>query len=73
MTRKVYVLSLDTLQEYYRSKSAHVIQHSRTETGQWLLTEHRGETANLSLTAIAFDLDLAELYSGVEFDRSDAD
>jgi hypothetical protein len=37
-----------------------------------LLTEHRGETANLSLTAIAFDLGLAELYSGVEFDRSDA-
>jgi Uma2 family endonuclease len=61
------------MQEYILldQKQHHIIQHTKTETGQWLLTEYRGEESSLSLKAIQFDLGLSDIYEGVDFDDSE--
>jgi Uma2 family endonuclease len=67
----MYYRSIPEMQEYILldQKQHHVIQHTKTETGQWLLTEYRGEESSLSLKAIEFELGLADIYEGVDFDH----
>jgi Uma2 family endonuclease len=69
----MYYRSIPEMQEYILldQKQYHLIQHTKTATGQWLLTEYRGKSASLSLEAIEFHLSLAELYEGVDFDNSE--
>ncbi|MGK7922920.1 MAG: Uma2 family endonuclease [Trichodesmium sp.] len=45
-----------------------VEQFTKTESGQWLLSEHRGEDSKLSLKCIDFEITLADLYDKVNFD-----
>ncbi|MEM1167988.1 MAG: Uma2 family endonuclease [Cyanobacteria bacterium P01_H01_bin.35] len=45
-----------------------VEQFTQTESGQWLLSEHRGEESKLSLKFIDFEITLADLYDKVNFD-----
>ncbi len=45
-----------------------VEQFTQTESGQWLLSEHRGEDSKLSLKFIHFEITLADLYDKVNFD-----
>lgn len=69
----MYYRSIPEMQEYILldQKQHHVIQHTKTETGQWLLTEYKGKDATLSLKAVEFELSLADLYEGVDFDDSE--
>ncbi len=45
-----------------------VEQFTKTESGQWLLSEHQGENSKLSLKFIDFEITLADLYDKVNFD-----
>jgi Uma2 family endonuclease len=66
----MYYRSIPEMQEYLLldQKQHRVIQYTKTETGQWLLTEYRGEDATLSVKAIEFELPITDLYEGVDFD-----
>ncbi|MEC4894338.1 MAG: Uma2 family endonuclease [Oscillatoria sp. PMC 1051.18] len=44
-----------------------VEQFTKTESGQWLLSEYQGEQAVLSLHSLEFEISLAELYDRVDF------
>ncbi len=44
-----------------------VEQFTKTESEQWLLSEHRGEDSKLSLKFIDFEITLADLYDKVNF------
>ena len=39
----------------------------KTEAGKWLLSEYEVENSTIQLTSINFELELSEIYSGVEF------
>jgi Uma2 family endonuclease len=69
-----YYRSIPTLQEYILidQQQPYVIQHNKIETGQWLLSEHGGESAILSLKEVEFQIGLADLYEGVDFSHPDA-
>jgi Uma2 family endonuclease len=69
----MYYRSIQEMQEYILldQKQHHVIQHTKTETGQWLLTEYRGKEATLSFKVIELELSLTNLYEGVDFDSSE--
>ncbi len=60
--------SISDMQEYILidQSQPQVMQHSKTKEGQWLLTEYQGSTAILTLTSLAFQISLADLYEGVE-------
>ena len=64
-----YYRSIPGMQEYIliNQTQHHVMQYTKQETGQWLLTEHQGESAVLALGAIAFEIGLADFYDGVDF------
>ncbi len=64
----MYYRSIPQLQEYLLVDQAqhHVIQHTKTETGQWLLTEYRGLSAALTFQAIDLTLPLTDLYDGID-------
>ena len=65
-----YYRSIPGMQEYIliNQTQHHVMQYTKQETSQWLLTEHQGESAVLALGAIAFEIRLTDLYDGVDFD-----
>ncbi|MGB3615199.1 MAG: Uma2 family endonuclease [Elainellaceae cyanobacterium] len=69
----MYYRSIASMQEYVLIDQGrcHVIQHSKTETGQWLLTEYWQEADVLRLQAIAFNIGLADLYDGIDFGASE--
>ncbi len=69
----MYYRSIPTLGEYVLidQKQHHVIQYTQTETGQWLLTEYRGEDANLVVQSFPFEMSLADLYEGIDFENSE--
>ncbi|WP_439341759.1 Uma2 family endonuclease [Vacuolonema iberomarrocanum] len=68
-----YYRSIPEMQEYIliNQTQHHVMQYTKQETGQWLLTEYQGESAVLALGAIAFEIGLADLYDGVDFSAVD--
>ena len=45
-----------------------VEQFTKTDSGQWLLSDYRGEDSKLSLKFIDFEITLADLYDKVNFD-----
>lgn len=64
-----YYRSLPSFQEYllveqYRWR---VMQHLRTENGQWLLTDYEAEDAVVDLATLGLQLPLSDLYAGVDF------
>lgn len=65
----MYYRSIPEMQEYILidQKRYHVIQHTKTETGQWLLSEYQGRDSTMTLQAIEFEISLADLYAGVDF------
>jgi Uma2 family endonuclease len=69
-----YYRSIPEMQEYILidQKQFHVIQHCKIETGQWLLSEYHGEEAVLTLKAIDFTISLSDLYSGIDFNDTEA-
>lgn len=67
----LYYRSIPEMREYLLIDQTrhHVLQHTKIETGQWLLSEYWGEEAVLKLAAIAFEMPLTDLYAGVDFDQ----
>jgi Uma2 family endonuclease len=49
----------------------HVMQHTKTLEGKWLLTEHESEEAVLELSSIEFQINLSEIYEKVNFEEGE--
>lgn len=62
--------TIPTLKEYILidQYTMQIEQFTKTESGQWLLSDYRGEDSKLSLKFIDFEITLADLYDKVNFD-----
>jgi len=49
----------------------HVIQHTKTPEGKWLLTEYESQEALLALKSINFKIAFSDLYERVDFAESE--
>ena len=47
------------------------MQYTKTEAGKWLLSEYETENSSIHLTSIDLELDLAEIYTGVDFGETE--
>lgn len=61
--------TISSLQDYLLvdQYTMHVEHYSKTAPQIWTYSEHDGETAALSVSAIAFQISLADLYDKVDF------
>jgi Uma2 family endonuclease len=69
----LYYRSIPEFKEYilvdqYRH---HVMQHTKTPEGKWLLTDHESEEAVLELTSIKFQIKLSEIYEAVNSEEGE--
>lgn len=66
-----YYRSLPSLEEYIliSQNSFHVMQYSKTEDRKWLLTEYNAEDAIIKLISLGIEIELAELYTDVDFNE----
>ena len=64
-----YYRSLSSLQEYILVEQSriHVLQHTKTNDNQWLLTEYEEDSQKFSLNILPLSLSLDEIYEGVNF------
>ena len=69
----LYYRSIPELKEYILIDQAqfHVIQHTKTTVGKWLLTEYESESAVLALEYIDFQIAFSDLYERVNFAESE--
>ena len=65
-----YYRSIAQFREYILIDQAEyrVMQYIKTEAGTWLLTEYESAESLLKLNSVDFQLELSELYKGVEFE-----
>ncbi|NDJ16323.1 Uma2 family endonuclease [Myxacorys almedinensis] len=63
--------SIPELQEYILIDQAQfwVMQHTKTEEGNWLLSECKGEQSRLRLSSVEFEIDFRDIYEGVDFEE----
>lgn len=63
-----YYRSLPSLQEYILVEQSriHVLQHTKTNNNQWLLTEYEEGSQEFSLNILSLALSLAEIYEEVD-------
>ena len=68
-----YYRSIPELKEYIliSQKQYHVMQYTKTEAGKWLLSEYETEDLSIHLTSVDLELDLAEIYTGVDFSETE--
>lgn len=61
--------SLPSFQEYILVEQSriHVLQHTKTNDNQWLLTEYESDSQGFSLNILPLSLALADIYEEVEF------
>ena len=64
-----YYRGLSSLQEYILVEQSriHVLQHTKTNDNQWLLTEYEEDSQEFSLSILFLSLALNEIYEGVDF------
>jgi Uma2 family endonuclease len=64
--------TVPTFQEYLLidQYATHVEQYSRTESHKWLFTEYDDPETHILLASIPFEIRLADLYEGIEFESS---
>ena len=64
-----YYRGLSSLQEYILVEQSriHVLQHTKTNDNQWLLTEYEEDSQEFSLSILPLSLALNEIYEGVDF------
>ena len=62
--------TIPTFQEYLLidQYTCHVEQYSRTESHKWIFTEYDEPETHILLASIPFELRLADLYEGIEFE-----
>lgn len=65
--------SLETLKEYIliSQHSFHVMQYSKTDNNQWLLSEYQTENSVIKFNSLGLEIELAELYSGIYFSNEE--
>jgi Uma2 family endonuclease len=64
-----YYRSIPEMKEYIliAQEHYHIMQYGKTEVGKWLLSEYETEDSAIQLTAVDFELQLSEIYTGVNF------
>jgi Uma2 family endonuclease len=69
----LYYRSLPEFKEYILIDQAryHVMQHTKTLDGKWLLTEYESEESVLELSSIEFQINLIEIYEKVNFEEGE--
>lgn len=67
-----YYRSIPEMQEYIliSQKRYHVMQHTKTDAG-WLLSEHETEDSVIKLASVNLELELSDLYTGVDFSEAE--
>ena len=67
-----YYRSIPEMKEYIliSQKRYHVMQHTKTEAG-WLLTEYETEDAVIKLASVDLEIELLDLYTGVDFNQTE--
>ena len=67
-----YYRSIPEMKEYIliSQKRYHVMQHTKTEAG-WLLTEYETEDAIVKLASVDLEIELLDLYTGVDFSKTE--
>jgi Uma2 family endonuclease len=68
-----YYRTINSFVEYLliSQHSFHVMQYSRTEKNQWLLSEYVTEDAVIKLNSLNLEIELVELYNGSTFTAED--
>ncbi|MGF1588647.1 MAG: Uma2 family endonuclease [Pleurocapsa sp.] len=66
-----YYRSIPEMKEYIliSQQQYHVMQYTKTEAGKWLLSEYETEEASIRLGSVDLELELAEIYTGVDFNH----
>ncbi|NEO38644.1 MAG: Uma2 family endonuclease [Moorea sp. SIOASIH] len=69
----LYYRSIPQFKEYILIDQAryHVIQHTKTSAGQWLLTEQTAKNGILELSTIDFKITFSDIYEGVNFEEDE--
>ncbi len=64
-----YYRSIPEMEEYIliSQKRHHIMQYTKTEEGKWLLSEYETEDSAIKLASVDLELDLSEIYTGVDF------
>lgn len=64
-----YYRSIPEMQEYIlvSQNNFNVMQYSKTKDNKWLLSEYEAEEATIEFSSIDFKIELAEIYTGVDF------
>lgn len=67
-----YYRSIPEMKEYIiiSQQQYYVMQYIKTEAGKWLLSEYETEDAMVKLGSANLELELAELYTGVNFENT---
>jgi Uma2 family endonuclease len=69
----LYYRSIPEFKEYILIDQTryHVMQHTKTLDGKWLLTEHESEEAALELNTIEFQISFSNIYERINFEESE--
>jgi len=67
-----YYRSIPELEEYIliSQEQYQIMQYAKTKEQKWLLSEYETEDSAIGLSAIAFELQLSDIYTGVDFSKS---
>ena len=67
-----YYRSIPEMQEYIliSQQRFHVMQYSKTEADKWLLSEYEAEDSVIKLDAVDLELELSEIYAGIDFNET---
>lgn len=60
-----------TIYPLVAQKHYYVMQYAKTEDGKWVLSEHKGEEAEVVLQSANFSIRLLDLYEGGDFGLSE--
>lgn len=69
----LYYRSISEFKEYILIDQAryHVMQHTKTVEGKWLLTDYESEAAVLELSSIEFKINMSDIYEKVNFEEGE--
>ncbi|HEY9822198.1 MAG TPA: Uma2 family endonuclease [Candidatus Sericytochromatia bacterium] len=69
----LYYRSIPEFKEYILIDQTryHVMQHTKTLDGKWLLTEHESEEAVLELNSIEFQISFSDIYERINFEEGE--
>ncbi len=64
-----YYRSIPEMEEYIliSQQQYRIMQYVKTEAKKWLLSEYETEDSGINLSAVDFDLQSSEIYTGVDF------